>query len=143
MFDLLNIDLLHGWIIDPQNRDLQRIVGADGSSYNQLIEKMIRQRSASREELVRESACVILAEPTGYASFRSGLLIQQFLDDNRSQLTYYGLLKLNEAMHEDQLAVLFRNNHFSTIWKTRVSACVSISIEPAHATLGPTPSARL
>ena len=122
MFDLLGIDLLHGWIIDPQNRDLQRIVGSDGSSYNQLIEKMIRQRSASQEELVRESERVTLVEPTSYSNFRVGLLIQQFLDDNRSQLTYYGLLKLNEAMHEDQLAVLFRNNHFSTIWKIGVSA---------------------
>ena len=52
--------------------------------------------------------------------FHSGRLIEQFLDDNRSQLTHYGIMQLNETMRDNQLAVLFRNNHFSTIWKNRV-----------------------
>ena len=52
---------------------------------------------------------------------RSGLLIEQFLDENRSQLTFYGLVQLNEAMEDFELAVFFRNNHFSTIWKNKVS----------------------
>ena len=51
----------------------------------------------------------------------SGLLIEQFLDENRSQLTHYGILQLNQTMRDNQLAVFFRNNHFSTIWKHQVS----------------------
>lgn len=54
-------------------------------------------------------------------SARSGLLIEQFLEENRSQLTFYGLVQLNEAMEERELAVFFRNNHFSTIWNNKVS----------------------
>ena len=54
--------------------------------------------------------------------FRSGLLIEQFLDEYRSQLTHYGILQLNQTMRDNQLAVFFRNNHFSTIWKIQVNS---------------------
>jgi hypothetical protein len=55
IFDLLNIQLFHGWIIDPQDTELRTIVTSDAPSYNQLAEKMIGQRQSDREELVRES----------------------------------------------------------------------------------------
>eukprot|EP00301_Raphidiophrys_heterophryoidea_P026770 c9314_g1_i1.p1 GENE.c9314_g1_i1~~c9314_g1_i1.p1 ORF type:complete len:256 (+),score=80.00 c9314_g1_i1:22-768(+) len=45
------------------------------------------------------------------------LLLQEFLDESASQLTYHGLAQLHEAIRDGQLAVLFRNNHFSTIFK--------------------------
>ncbi|CAF2852614.1 unnamed protein product [Rotaria sp. Silwood2] len=110
IFDLLNIQLFHGWVIDPQDTELRTIVTADAPSYNQLVEKMIRQRHSEREELVRES-----------------LLIEQFLDENRSQLTHYGILQLNQTMRDNQLAVFFRNNHFSTIWKNQNQLLVLVS----------------
>ncbi|CAF1675216.1 unnamed protein product, partial [Adineta ricciae] len=93
IFDLLGIQLYHGWIIDPQNKQLQAL---RFSSYNQLVEKMLRQKHSDNENLSRES-----------------LSIEQFLEENRSQLTCYGILKLNETMQDNQLAVLFRNNHFN------------------------------
>ena len=55
IFDLLNIQLYHGWVIDPQDTELRTIVDANASSYNQLVEKMIRQRQTDRDELLRES----------------------------------------------------------------------------------------
>ncbi|CAF2992500.1 unnamed protein product [Rotaria sp. Silwood2] len=112
VFDLLGIQLFHGWVIDPQNNELQKIVNANGSSYNQLVEKMIRQRQSNREGLARES-----------------LLIEQFLEENRSQLTHYGILQLNETMRDNQLAVFFRNNHFSTIWKYNKQLLLLVSDE--------------
>ncbi|UJR33045.1 hypothetical protein I4U23_020504 [Adineta vaga] len=110
IFDLLNIQLFHGWVIDPQDTELRTIVNSDASSYNQLVEKMIRQRTSEREEVVRES-----------------LLIEQFLDEYSSQLTHYGILQLNQTMRDNQLAVFFRNNHFSTIWKNQNQLLVLVS----------------
>ena len=55
IFDLLNIRLFHGWVVDPQDAPLRKIVETDAPSYNQLVEKMIRQRQSDSEELVRES----------------------------------------------------------------------------------------
>ncbi len=125
----MNIQLFHGWIIDPQDTELRTIATADAPSYNQLVEKMIGQRHSEREELVRESN--YRCERCGFFSNhidRLGLLIEQFLDENRSQLTHYGILQLNQTMRDNQLAVFFRNNHFSTIWKNQVKSFNSFVI---------------
>jgi hypothetical protein len=55
IFDLLRIQLFHGWVIDPQNNELQKIVNSNASSYNQLVEKMIHHRQSNDENLSRES----------------------------------------------------------------------------------------
>ena len=44
-------------------------------------------------------------------------LAEQFLDESASQLTYHGICELNAVIKEGELAVFFRNNHFSTIVK--------------------------
>ena len=44
-------------------------------------------------------------------------MAEQFLDESASQLTYHGICELNAGMKEGELAVFFRNNHFSTIVK--------------------------
>ncbi|EFX62392.1 hypothetical protein DAPPUDRAFT_270490 [Daphnia pulex] len=45
------------------------------------------------------------------------LVIENFLERSASQLTYHGLSELTTSMEDDQIGVLFRNNHFSTIYK--------------------------
>ena len=45
------------------------------------------------------------------------MLAKQFLDENASQLTFHGLCELNARMKPEELAVIFRNNHFSTLYK--------------------------
>ena len=52
VFDLLDIPLYHGWLVDPQ---LSSTVAAVGScSYNQLVEKIIEQKGSKQEHLVTE-----------------------------------------------------------------------------------------
>lgn len=46
------------------------------------------------------------------------LLADSFLESTASQLTYHGLSVLHATMRPDELAILFRNNHFSTIYKS-------------------------
>eukprot|EP00929_Paragymnodinium_shiwhaense_P084436 TRINITY_DN4513_c2_g1_i1.p1 TRINITY_DN4513_c2_g1~~TRINITY_DN4513_c2_g1_i1.p1 ORF type:complete len:436 (+),score=117.98 TRINITY_DN4513_c2_g1_i1:95-1402(+) len=46
-----------------------------------------------------------------------GLLIKDFMDRTATQLSYEGLLALHETLNERQLAVFFRNSHFSTMLK--------------------------
>lgn len=45
------------------------------------------------------------------------LVIENFLERSASQLTYHGLSELVISMEDDEIGVLFRNNHFSTIYK--------------------------
>eukprot|EP01067_Filipodium_phascolosomae_P000710 Filipodium_phascolosomae@DN1524_c0_g1_i1.p1 len=43
--------------------------------------------------------------------------IYEFLEGSGGQLTVYGLLAITETLRERELAVLFRNNHFSVIFR--------------------------
>ncbi|KAL5111809.1 Ubiquitin carboxyl-terminal hydrolase MINDY-1 [Taenia crassiceps] len=98
IFDLFRIPLYHGWVADPQDRDL--VEALKNQTYNQVVEMIIDYKSSS------DPACV-----------EKGLLAEEFLETAASQLTMCGLCELSEHLQENQLAVLFRNNHFNTIYK--------------------------
>ncbi|XP_059164547.1 ubiquitin carboxyl-terminal hydrolase MINDY-1-like isoform X2 [Physella acuta] len=98
IFDLLEISLFHGWLVDPQDSDTVRAVNQD--SYNQLVEKIISLKQSEKEENVRQA-----------------LIAEQFLERSASQLTYHGLCELSTVVKEKELCVFFRNNHFSTLYK--------------------------
>ncbi|GLT78294.1 hypothetical protein SLA2020_498340 [Shorea laevis] len=48
---------------------------------------------------------------------QEGELLRNFLKNNASQLTIYGLRCLKDGLKERELCVFFRNNHFSTMFK--------------------------
>ncbi|XP_063172839.1 ubiquitin carboxyl-terminal hydrolase MINDY-1 [Candoia aspera] len=98
VFDLLNVPLYHGWLVDPQTPGVARAVGK--LSYNQLVEKII--------------SCKHSSDPN---SVTDGLIAEQFLESTASQLTYHGLCELTSTVTEGELSVFFRNNHFSTMIK--------------------------
>ncbi|XP_042297075.1 ubiquitin carboxyl-terminal hydrolase MINDY-1 [Sceloporus undulatus] len=100
VFDLLNIPLYHGWLVDPQTPEVAQAVGK--LSYNQLVEKIITWKHSSDPNLVTE-----------------GLIAEQFLESTASQLTYHGLCELTSTVKEGELSVFFRNNHFSTMIKNQ------------------------
>jgi len=62
-------------------------------------------------ELRREQ----LIELLGHAN--KGSIIDEFLKSTAHQLTYYGILELQNYLSEETLCVFFRNNHFSTLTK--------------------------
>ena len=45
------------------------------------------------------------------------MLLRDFLDDTASQLTSHGIQQLHDNVRERELAVFFRNNHFSVLFK--------------------------
>ncbi|KAI2662665.1 Ubiquitin carboxyl-terminal hydrolase MINDY-2 [Labeo rohita] len=94
VFDLLDIPLYHGWLVDPQMADIVKAVG--NCSYNQLVEKIISCKQSDNSELAGE---------------------EQFLNSTATQLTYHGLCELTSTVQEGELCVFFRNNHFSTMTK--------------------------
>uniref|UniRef100_G1NTZ2 Ubiquitin carboxyl-terminal hydrolase n=1 Tax=Myotis lucifugus TaxID=59463 RepID=G1NTZ2_MYOLU len=98
VFDLLDIPLYHGWLVDPQVDDIVKAVG--NCSYNQLVEKIISCKQSDNSELVSE-----------------GFVAEQFLNNTATQLTYHGLCELTSTVQEGELCVFFRNNHFSTMTK--------------------------
>ncbi|XP_042145450.1 ubiquitin carboxyl-terminal hydrolase MINDY-2 isoform X2 [Ixodes scapularis] len=98
VFDLLRIPLYHGWLLDPESPEVLAAVG--NCSYNQLVEKIINNKCSPQPEVVTEA-----------------LIAETFLERTATQLTYHGLCELNTTLMEDELCVLFRNNHFITLHK--------------------------
>ncbi|CAG2053761.1 unnamed protein product, partial [Timema podura] len=103
IFDLLNIPLYHGWLVDPQAQETVKSLGNLG--YNQLVENIVINKDSTDSEL-----------------FSRAVIAEEFLEKTASQLTYHGLCELNSALRNDELAVFFRNNHFSTIVKKKSSS---------------------
>ncbi|KAM9776869.1 ubiquitin carboxyl-terminal hydrolase MINDY-1 isoform 1-T8 [Syngnathus typhle] len=98
VFDLLDIPLYHGWLVDPQSPEMVAAVGK--LSYNQLVEKIIDCKHSVDSAQVSE-----------------GLVAEHFLETTATQLSYHGLCELNAAAKEGEMCVFFRNNHFSTMIK--------------------------
>ncbi|KAG8440431.1 hypothetical protein GDO86_006253 [Hymenochirus boettgeri] len=98
VFDLLDIPLYHGWLLDPQIPEVVKAIG--NCSYNQLVEKIIFCKQSDNSELVSE-----------------GYVAEQFLNSTATQLTHHGLSELTTTLQEGELCVFFRNNHFSTMTK--------------------------
>eukprot|EP00667_Euglena_gracilis_P013855 EG_transcript_14328 len=113
VFDLLNVRLVHGWLVDPQDATATKVIGA--LSYNLLVERVIRMREIE-EQQGAEGNQEQASEATD-ALVHEGHVIEAFLSQSAGQLTYHGLLKLHEDVREGELCVLFRNNHFSTLFR--------------------------
>lgn len=101
IFDLLNISLYHGWIYDPDDKDTVSVIG--NYSYNQLVDKIITNKSSNKSEEISQA-----------------LIAESFLENTASQLTYFGLSELASNVREQELSILFRNNHFITLYKNQV-----------------------
>ena len=99
IFDLLRIPLYHGWISDQSLIELQNAIG-ENSSYNQLVDFIITNKFSSNPDIQTK---VLIAE--------------EFLQRTASQLTVQGLQALRAEIRENEIGILFRNNHFLTLFK--------------------------
>lgn len=47
------------------------------------------------------------------------LILSEWLQNNKTQLTKIGLSKLNDELQKDDFIIFFRNNHFNTLYKRK------------------------
>ncbi|CAJ0767075.1 6886_t:CDS:2, partial [Entrophospora sp. SA101] len=135
VFDVFDVDLVHGWVIDPQEIDFWDVVVVKCGSYNKAVECVVRGDSVSKGVVVESSGVSgsdrVNNDYSGYFDdnndknldtddknkIRDALITSQFLESTATQLTYHGLLSLSETLPPGHICVLFRNNHFSTLYK--------------------------
>lgn len=120
LMDACGVRLVHGWLIDPQDTQLAKEVGNE--SYNGLtskvagalsvIEERERKEAAAEEHEMGESKADN-DDLTTYPFF------QHFLEQYPTQLTTAGLFALHDSVHDGELCVLFRNDHFSVLTKKK------------------------
>eukprot|EP00126_Sphaerothecum_destruens_P006067 Sdes_comp19193_c0_seq1m10038 len=112
LFDILNIRIYHGWLKDPSNCELSHAIGK--LSYNQIVEKVIEFQNSQNSNSNLENA-----QNSNSSSnlIHEGFLCAEFLAATASQLTEFGLISLMKEIPEDELSILFRNNHFNVLYK--------------------------
>lgn len=104
MFSHYGFKLFHGWVIDPKQEQLYKLVG--DKSYDETIDFLI---SDPKKDATEEEKKQLEDDKE---------VVRKFFAESATQLTSYGLERLYNLMDiEDELSIFFRNNHFSTIVK--------------------------
>lgn len=104
LFRLARVSLVHGWLPDP----------SDGPTYAAL--QRVGNYNAATLEVARRDQ-----QPLGTMDVSAGaqpVLVQDFLEQNSTQLTPYGIAQLRQRMQPGSLAVLFRNSHLSVLYRS-------------------------
>lgn len=105
LFDCLGVKLYHVWVA-PEICEF-------APTFNSLAEQ-IAVCSELQSELEQRSGT---PTPEEQERLDRGSWMRQWLDENRSQATIQGLRELQTRVSNQEVCVLFRNNHFSTVYK--------------------------
>jgi len=124
-FDLLRIELVHGWLVEPDAEEYELI---KNRTYNQLVNLVIEGKDAATT-LQKDDHPTEPSDTTTSSQRHDddddelstkaiqAAMVQNFLDRSGHQLTQYGLDVLYEHLKDGQMVVFFRNNHFNTLTK--------------------------
>ncbi len=99
VFDLFRIRLLHGWLVEPTDSEgLRRFF--EGRSYNQIQDAISAVLHSSPSDAQEQAA-----------------LASAWFAQHATQMTAHGVKELERNVMENEISVLFRADHFSTIIK--------------------------
>ncbi|EGW32937.1 uncharacterized protein SPAPADRAFT_60278 [Spathaspora passalidarum NRRL Y-27907] len=122
LFTVFDLKFRHGWVINQiDNENIEwneEAAPQEGSSsshadnYAQVVELFNELQTFDRIQ-----DYLLLDSTKDPKLAHNQTLIHKWLDLNRTQLTRIGLDKLNLCLVNEQFVVLFRNNHFSTMFK--------------------------
>jgi hypothetical protein len=109
LYRTFNIPLMHGWLPEPGSdayRSFERIAKSyELSQYVQFQEEELDAKLQTGEALTTDEQQM----------FTDIHAIKEYLNRWPTQLTQYGLKTIRESLQPGQVAILFRNDHFSTL----------------------------
>ncbi|ROW06879.1 hypothetical protein VMCG_03973 [Cytospora schulzeri] len=112
-YRIFQIPLIHGWL-PPRDDPVYEALKRQAESYEDAQNVLFRE-----EELDDK-----LSSPTGeglseeeQGIYQDILNIKSFLNTSATQLTPYGLEVITKAIRPGSVAILFRNDHFSTLYR--------------------------
>ncbi|KFZ13579.1 hypothetical protein V502_06534 [Pseudogymnoascus sp. VKM F-4520 (FW-2644)] len=104
------IPLIHGWLPEPE------------SAAHEALARAARTYEDTQHLLVREEDLETKFISDGLSfeeqmALDDILTIKSFLSSSKTQITEYGLETIRRALAPGSVAILFRNDHFSTLYK--------------------------
>ncbi|KAL6720277.1 hypothetical protein ACLMJK_002198 [Lecanora helva] len=104
------IPLIHGWIL-PRNHPAFAALKRSAMTYEDAQNLMFREEDL--EEKLRQQGLSAEEQVT----LEDIASVKYFLSSTATQLTGYGLDTMTESMAPGSIAILFRNDHFSTLYR--------------------------
>lgn len=123
---MLGIKLVHGWIVEKTDEAYSVL---SKYSYNEAVNKIAlmndilhkKTKTATETTTQTNSTEVPTTEfdlsPSEKQILEEGKILDEWINNNSTQLTYAGVIGIHEQLKSGELAVFFRNNHFSTLLK--------------------------
>ncbi|KAJ1823983.1 hypothetical protein LPJ60_001126 [Coemansia sp. RSA 2675] len=116
LFRAFGVDLVHGWVVDPESHVAGILMEECRNSYDAAVEFIFAADELSGGQVVGGSVGRELSEAQNRTVARA-IELNEWMNSNATQLTDCGLHSLGTMLPEGHLCVLFRNNHFSTLYR--------------------------
>lgn len=110
LYSTFSIPLIHGWL-PPQNHPAFVALTRSARTYEDAQNLMFREEEL--EDKLQQHGL----NPDEQLQLEDIASIKYFLSSSATQLTGYGLDTITEALLPGSIAILFRNDHFSTLYK--------------------------
>lgn len=110
LYSTFAVPLIHGWI-PPKNHPAFAALKRSARNYEEAQNLMFREEELE-DKLHREG--LTQSEQLMLEDISS---VKYFLSSSATQLTGYGLDTITETLEPGSIAILFRNDHFSTLYK--------------------------
>ncbi|KAI0384839.1 hypothetical protein F5Y04DRAFT_222278 [Hypomontagnella monticulosa] len=112
LYATFSIPLIHGWL--PQKDDpVYDSFGRQASSYDDVQSILFREEELE-DKLSNSETGLTEQEQQLYQDI---ILIKSFLTTSATQLTPWGLEVITKAVRPGTVSILFRNDHFSTLYR--------------------------
>lgn len=110
LYSTFGIPLIHGWIPPPDSPEYAAFERS-AKTFDDALNIQFRE-----QELEDKLETTGLS-PEEQQLYEDIALIKQYLDSYPTQLTEHGLQVMSQSLIPGQIAILFRNDHFSTLYK--------------------------
>ncbi|KEY74638.1 hypothetical protein S7711_05067 [Stachybotrys chartarum IBT 7711] len=111
LYAAFSIPLIHGWL-PPRSDPVYEALERQASSYEDAQNLLFRQEELE-DKLFSEGPGLTEAEQELYQDI---ITIKGFLESSATQLTPWGIEVIGKAIRPGTFAILFRNDHFSTLY---------------------------
>ncbi|KAL1957122.1 hypothetical protein VTO42DRAFT_6380 [Malbranchea cinnamomea] len=115
LYSSFKLPLVHGWLAPPGSPAHAALTRA--AEYHDDIQLL----HFRKEELEDKVSRGIALSPDELQLIQDIEIIHDFLRVNATQLSEYGLEHLNRSLEPGSISILFRNEHFSTLFKHPLS----------------------
>ncbi|KAF9262384.1 hypothetical protein L218DRAFT_867410 [Marasmius fiardii PR-910] len=125
IFEQVGIDLVHGWVVDPGSEEAK--VLSKTEDYDSAVMLIADADHITKGQLVTEDDAIPQAGSSKplrnnltdeeREKVEDAIVVRQFIDNTKSQMTYHGLFNLATVVKPGSLVALYRNLHLSVLYK--------------------------